>query len=109
MEHTKATQRQYQLDHKEELAAKKKIYNLANKEKIAAANKAYRLANPEHVAALHKEYEINNREKLNAKSRERNKKYRLFFEVLKEFRSKYVPWNETEVKGKTRLGLSRNK
>ena len=90
-------------------AAQRKLYRVANKARIQAYGNAYYAAHKEHAAAQHKIYEIENREKLNAKSRERKNNYRLFFEVLKEFRSKYVPWNEKEVKGKTRLGLPTNK
>ena len=71
----KATQRNFLAAFKEEIAVKRHEYYVENKDRINDCRREYR-------------------DKVNAKSRENNKHARLYFEVRKEFKSKYQPWVE---------------
>ena len=98
-EQYKAAQKQYQIDHKEEISAKRKLYRLANKEKIAASGKAWRESHREHRAEQHQSWAIVHREQLNAQARERRKPARLAWEALKAAGNLPNPWDEKDVGG----------
>jgi len=97
-EHTKTKQRQYRLDHKEELAAKKKLYYLANKEHICEYQLAWGAKRTTAEVADKKERDMKHytehKETINARLRAKRLPRILHRAMLKEFRSKYAPWNE---------------
>ena len=98
-EHTKAMQKQYRLDHKEDLAEKKRAYYQHNKEKIRTYQHKYRSDHQEECNRTNLDYYHKNSEAINARLRSTRKPVTLHRELLKEFRSKYSPWNEGHVRG----------
>ena len=92
-ERTRLKQKQYRIDHKEEIAAKKKLYYLENKEHILEYQNARR-ANDADKKERDKQYYLEHRETINARLRARRLPGILHRAMLKEFRSKYAPWNE---------------
>jgi hypothetical protein len=103
-ERTRIKQKQYRLDHKEEIAAKKKIYYLENKERILEYGRIRGTTHVEEKKEKAREYYLKNYEIVNARSRERAARERvqparLHKAMLKEFKSKYSPWYEGHVKG----------
>jgi hypothetical protein len=107
-ERTRIKQKQYRIDHKEELAAKKKIYYLENKERILEYGRIRGTTHVEEKKEKAHEYYLKNYETMNARSTERARERaararmqpeRLRKDMLKEFKSKYSPWFEGHVKG----------
>ena len=98
-EHTKAMQKQYRLDHKEELAEKKRAYYQQNKGKIRVYQHKYRSDHHEECNQANLDYYHKNSESINARLRAKRKPITLHKEMLKEFRSKYAPWNEGQQQG----------
>ena len=70
-----------------------KIVNHSAAERKKAYCKNYYDQNRERILAQQKQYDDLHREELNAKSRERNKPLRLHWECMREFRSKYSPYD----------------
>ena len=98
-EHTKAKQRQYRIDHKEELAAKKKIYYQSKREHIREYQIQYRLEHFEKISIKAQEYYEKNGDAMNARAKARRQPGVLHRALMKEFKSKYCPWNEGHVVG----------
>ena len=107
-ERTRLLQKQYRIDHKEELAAKKKIYYLANKERILEYGRIRGTTHVEDKKEKAHEYYLKNYEIINARSTERARavreiaqpaRFRYHKAMLKEFKSKYSPWFEGHDKG----------
>ena len=98
-ERTRLKQRQYRIDHKEELAAKKKIYYLENKEHIREYQRTWNAANVDVKKNRSDEYYLENTELVNARARAMRRPRILHKEMLKEFRSKFAPWNEGQQPG----------
>ena len=98
-------QRQYRIDHKEELAAKKKVYYLANKERISEYARKWRgLVDLDEKKETDGLYYLTNKDRINARARERRaiarmQPERLHKDMLKEFKSLYSPWFEGHVRG----------
>ena len=92
-------QKQYRLDHKEELAEKKRAYYQQNKEKIRDYQHKYRSDHQEACNRTNLDYDHKNSESINARLRANRKPISLHRELLKEFRSKHSPWNEGHVRG----------
>ena len=104
-ERTRLKQKQYRIDHKEEIAAKKKIYDLENKERIYEYTRM-RWANidVEEKKERDRLHYLANKETINARLRERRSREimqpaRLQKDMLMEFKSMYYPWFEGHVKG----------
>ena len=72
-EHTKAKQRQYRIDHKEELAAKKRIYYERKKSHILEYQAQYRNEHQEIISRRAQEYYQNHRESMDARTRARTR------------------------------------
>ena len=98
-EHTKAKQRQYRIDHKEELAAKKKIYYDRKKDHILEYQKQYRDEHQAMISQRAQEFYQTHREVMDARTRARTRPGVLHRALLKEFKSKYCPWDEGLVVG----------
>ncbi len=94
-EHTRAMQKQYRIDHKEELKEKKRVYYLKNKEKIKEYEAGKRqIADADERSLKAQTYYEQHADAINAKAREKRRPGILHRAMLKEFRSKYWPWNE---------------
>jgi hypothetical protein len=104
-ERTRLKQKQYRIDHKEELAAKKKIYYLENKERIYEyARMRWATVDLEEKKEQDRLYYLANKDRINERLRDRRVRARmqperLHRDMLKEFKSKYSPWFEGHVKG----------
>jgi len=104
-ERTRLKQKQYRIDHKEELAAKKKIYYLANKERIYEYRRTrWDLVDVDEKKETDRLYYLANKDRINTRLRDRRatarmQPERLHKDMLKEFKSKYSPWFEGHVKG----------
>ena len=97
-EHKRAVQKQYRIDHKEEISAKKKLYYLAHKDHIREYQLACKAKRTTDEIALGKEkgmtYYMEHKQIINERLRVRRLPGILHRAMLKEFRSKYAPWNE---------------
>ena len=98
-ERKKERERQYRIDHKEELAAKKKIYYELKKRQILEYQKQYRDGHQEMISRRAQEFYQNHREAMDARTRARTRPGVLHRALLKEFKSNYCPWNEGHVVG----------
>ena len=98
-ERKKERERQYRIDHKEELATKRKLYYQKKKEHIIEYQKQYRDGHQEKISQRAQEYYQNHREVMDARTRSRTRPGVLHRALLKEFKSKYCPWNEGHVVG----------
>jgi hypothetical protein len=94
-EHTRAMQKQYRIDHKEDIAEKKRAYYLKNKEHIREYQNA-RMAASDATEKKEKDraYYLEHKDATNARARAKRLPGLLHRSMLKEFRSKYAPWNE---------------
>ena len=99
-EHTRAMQKQYRIDHKEQTAAKKRLYYLKNKEHIREYQNARMAAtDPAEKKDQDRKYYLEHKDAVNARARAMRRPRILHKEMLKEFRSKYAPWNEGQQPG----------
>ena len=98
-ERKKERERQYRIDHKEELAAKKRIYYERKKSHILEYQKQYRDEHQEIISRRAQAYYQNHREAMDARTRARTRPGVLHRALLKEFKSKYCPWDEGHVVG----------
>ena len=98
-ERKKERERQYRIDHKEELAAKKRIYYERKKSHILEYQKQYREEHHEIISRRAQEYYQNHREAMDARTRARTRPGVLHRALLREFKSKYCPWDEGHVVG----------
>ena len=98
-ERTRIKQKQYRIDHKEEIAAKKKIYYLENKERIMEYQRTWNVVNAEYKKNRSDEYYLEHKELVNVRARAKRRPRILHKEMLKECRSKYAPWNEGQQPG----------
>ena len=104
-ERTRLKQQQYRIDHREELAAKKKVDYLANKERIDEyARKRLGRVDPDEKKKTDRLFYHANKDRINARLRERRaiaimQPERLHKDMLKEFKSLYSPWVEGHVRG----------
>ncbi len=96
---TKAMQKQYRIDHQEDIKANKKLYYLTNKVHIIEYQEKYRISRQERVYEYNQEYYAENHEAMNARARAKRLPGILHRRMIKEFKSKYSPWNEGHVKG----------
>ena len=91
-ERTRLKQRQYRIDHKEELAAKRKVYYLANKERIYEyARKRWDLVDLDEKKKTNRLYYLAKKDRINARLRERRaiarmQPERLHKDLLKELK-----------------------
>ena len=95
----KAREIQYRIDHKEELAAKRKIYDERKKCQILEYQKQYRDGHQEKISQRAQEYYQNHREVIDARTRSRTRPGVFHRALLEEFKSKHCPWNEGHVAG----------
>ena len=104
-ERTRIKQKQYRIDHKEELAAKKKIYYLENKERIYEyARTRWDIVDVDEKKEKDRLYYLADKDRSNTRLRDRRARARmqperLHKDMLKEFKSMYAPWFEGHVKG----------
>jgi len=96
-EHTKAKQRQYRIDHKDELAAKKKIYYEKKRDHIVEYQRQYRDEHKDMISLRAQEYYQTHREVMDARTKARTQPKVLHRRMIKEFKSKHLPWNEDVV------------
>ena len=101
-ERTRLKQQQYQIYHKEKLAAKKKIYYLANKERIYEYRRTrWDLVDVDEKKETDRLYYLANKDRINTRLRDRRATARMQPQRLHKdkFKSKYSPWFEGHVKG----------
>ena len=100
-ERTRINQKQYRIDHKEELAAKKKLYYQRKKDHILEYQKQYRDEHRDDARRqeIAQEYYQNHKEAMDARTKARNQPKVLHRTMIKELKDKYCPWNEGHVVG----------
>ena len=100
-ERTRLKQKQYWIDHKEELATKKKLYYQRKKEHILEYQKQYRDEHRDDAQRqeIAQEYYQNHKEAMDARTKARYRPKVLHRLMIKEFKSKYWPWNEDHAVG----------
>ena len=104
-ERTRLKQKQYRIDHKEEIAEKKRAYYLKNRERILEYGRIRGTTHVDDKKEKAHDYYLKNKEIIDARTRERaartrerEQPARLHKAMLKEFKSKYSPWFEGHVK-----------
>ena len=98
-ERKKERERQYRIDHKEELATKRKLYYQSKQDHIREYQHQYRLEHFEKISLRAQEYYEKNGDAMNARAKARRQPGVMHRALMKEFKSKYFPWHEGQVKG----------